>query len=211
MAEVLTLSRRVPVRSRSEETTERILDAAESLVCKIQQEYLTPSRIAKEARMTIHELYRFYQDTQAIFDGVARRHATRFREVLECEVLLPLERERKAGTASSNPIQFLEDVIDAYVGYLDTNPGLRAIALGPGTKAREASPIAGFAAVLRTFLVERMRVPGGAEMDLTLFVSSRACEGLIAAAFEQETKGARELVIREMKRLLAGYLFVRQG
>lgn len=208
MAETLTLSRRVPARSRSDETADRILTAAESLVCKIPQEYLTTSRIAKEARMTVHELYRFYQDKEVIFDAVADRHAKRFREVLSYEVLLPLERERKAGKASFNPIQFLEQVIDAYVGYLDTYPGLRAIALGPGTKAREASPVAGFSAVLRSFLVERMRVPRSPELDLTLFVSSRACEGLLVAAFEQESQGARELVVREMKRLLAGYLFV---
>jgi AcrR family transcriptional regulator len=177
----------------------------------IPLELVTASRIAKEAGMSIGALYRFYQDKQTIIDAVARRHVTQFRDVLECQVMWPLEQAERIGKGCFNPIKFLEDVIDTYVAYLEANPAFRVIALGQGTRAQEASAIAGFSAVLRNFLLERVRVPNNAELDLTLFVSSRACEGLIAAAFEQETKGARELVVREMKRMLAGYLFVRNS
>ena len=193
----------------------RILDAAETVLCRIPVEYVTTSRIAKEASLSVSALYRFYQDRQAIFDALASRHMARFREELESQVMQPLERKRKTGTGNFNPIQFLGDVIDAYIGYLEQNPGLRAVTLGQelsaGARVRDASPISGLPAVLRKFLLERVRVPQTPELDLSLLVSSRACESLIALAFEQESRGARDLVIREMKRLLESYLFVRQA
>jgi AcrR family transcriptional regulator len=162
--------------------------------------------------MSIGALYRFYPDKQSIFDALAVRHVAQFRELLEYAVMQPLERDLKADVPKFNPPKFLEDVIDTYVRYLDQNPDFRALALGQlistGTKAKEASPISGLPSVLKKFLLERVRIPNTRELNLTVSVVSEAGERLIAFAYEQESREARELIIREMKRMLTGYLFV---
>lgn len=207
-----TFSRRVPVQERSERTIQRILDGAESLLCKIPLELITTSRIATESEMSIGALYRFFGEKQSIFDALASRHLEGVREALELQVILPLQRDWDAG-APFNAIQFLENVLDTYIAYLDANHSFRVLALGQlksiGAAPRHASPMSGLPAVLRSFLRERMRVPSSPELELSLRVATEAGERLICFAYEQPTKEERDLVLREMKRLLPGYLFVR--
>ena len=214
MTEVLTMPRRVPLQKRGEETVQRILDAAGSLLCQIPLEFVTTSRIAKEAGMSIGALYRFYPDKQSIFDAMAVRHVRQFQTWLEIGVMKPLERDLKADVAKFNPPKFLEDVIDTYVKYLDQNPSFRALALGmvisAGAKAKEASPISGLPSVLKSFMLERLRIPNTPELNLMLCVVSETGERLIAYAYEQPTREGRDRVIGEMKRMLTGYLFVRR-
>ena len=171
MLETFTPRRRIPVQKRSERTTERILDGAESLLCKIPLELVTTSRIATESGMSVGAVYRFFGEKQSIFDALAARHLKHIREWLEFRVMLPLQRDRDAPVPSFNPIQFLENVLDTYVAYLDANPSFRALALGQlqslGAAPRHASPISGLPAVLRSFLVEQMRVPSSSELDLS--------------------------------------------
>jgi AcrR family transcriptional regulator len=191
---------------------QRILDGAESLLCKIPLEFVTTSRIATEAGMSVGAVYRFFGEKQSIFDALAARHLKNVREWLEFKVTLPLQRDREAG-APFNPIQFLENVLDTYIAYLDANPSFRALALGElksvGAAPRHASPISGLPAVLKSFVVERMRVPATPELELSLRVLTEAGERLICFAYEQPTSEGKELVLQQMKRMLAGYLFVR--
>jgi AcrR family transcriptional regulator len=212
MADPLTLPRRTPTQKRSEQTVQRILDAASSLLCQIPLEFVTTSRIAKEAGISIGALYRFYPDKQAIFDAVAVQHIKYFRNWVEIGVIEPMERNFKSDLASFNPPKFLEDVIDSYIKYLDQNPDFRALALGrlisQGTKERQASPVSGLPALLKSFMLERLRIPNTPELDLMLRVVSEAGERLIAFAYEQPTREGRDQIIEEMKRMLTTYLFV---
>jgi AcrR family transcriptional regulator len=211
MAE-LTVPRRLPIQKRSEQTVQRILDAAGELLCTIPLEFVTTSRIAKQASLSIGSLYRFYPDKQSIFDAVAIRHVKQFQTWLEICVIQPMERDLKSGLGSLNPSKFLEDVIDTYVKYLDENPDFRALAFGrlisPGTKERQASPITGLPSLLKNFMLGRLRIPNTPELDLTLRVVSEAGERLIAFAYEQETREARNRILQETKRMLTSYLFV---
>ena len=212
MTEPLTLPRRVPIQKRSEQTVQRILDAAGELLGEIPLEFVTTSRIAKQAGLSIGALYRFYPDKQSIFDAVAVRHVRHFQTWLELEVIQPLERELKSNLEGFNPSKFLENVIDTYIKYLDQNPDFRALALGrlisQGTKERQASPVTGLPALLKSFMLERLRIPNTPELDLMLRVVSEAGERLIAFAYEQPTREERDKVIEETKRMLTGYLFV---
>jgi hypothetical protein len=173
---------------------------------------VTTSRIAKQAGLSIGALYRFYPDKQSIFDAVAVRHVGHFQARLELGVIQPLERELKSNLGGFNPSKFLENVIDTYIRYLDQNPDFRALALGrlisQGTKQRQASPVTGLPALLKSFMLERLKIPNTPELDLMLRVVSEAGERLIAFAYEQPTREERDKVIEETKRMLTGYLFV---
>jgi len=212
MAETPTLPRRHPTQKRSEETVKRITDAAGELLARIPLEFITTNRIAQQAGISIGALYRFYPDKQSIFDAVAVQHVRHFQTWLEIGVIKPLEDELKSGLGGINPYKFLENVIDTYIKYLDQNADFRALAFGrlisPGTKERQASPISGLPALLKNFMLGRMRIPSTPELDLMLRVVSEAGERLIAYAYEQPTREARDQVIEETKRMLTGYLFV---
>lgn len=99
--------------------------------------------------------------------------------------------------------------------YLEQNPDFRALALGrltsAGAKERAASPIARLSAVLKNFMVERLRISNTPDLDLMLSVASEAGERLMVFAYEQPTREGRVRVIEEMKRMLTGYLFVRRA
>jgi len=205
--------RRHPIQKRSSQTVQRVLDAAGELLAQIPLEFVTTSRIAKQADLSIGALYRFFPDKQAIFDAVAVQHVKHFQTWLEIGVIKPLEDDLKSGLGGINPYKFLENVIDTYVKYLDQNADFRALAFGklisPGTKERQASPVTGLPALLKNFMLVRLRVPSTPELDLMLRVVSEAGERLIAYAYEQPTREQRDQVIEEMKRMLTGYLFVR--
>src|ERR1022692_5228534 len=85
-------SRRAPVQSRSQQTVQRVLDAASSLLEQMPLEDVTTTRIAVEAELSIGALYRFFPDKQTIIDAIAVRHVEQFKTELESSVMLALER-----------------------------------------------------------------------------------------------------------------------
>jgi len=113
--------------------------------------------------------------------------------------------------ATFDPAVILDRVIDAYAAYLLEHPDFRAISFGrhisAATHEREASPQTGLPSLLKNFMLERLGIPNTPELDLKLRVVSEAGERLIAYAFEQPTDDERNLIIAELKKLLATYLF----
>ena len=208
-----TSSRRTPVQSRSVQTVQRVLDAASSLLRQFPLEDLTTTRIASEAGLSIGAVYRFFPDKQSIVDAIAVRHVEQFRLSLEHTVIQTLEHEL-SDLSLFNPASLLNDVVDAYVQYLDANPDFRAISFGQhissATREREASPDVGLPALLKNFMLQRLGIPNTPELDLMLRVVTEAGERLIAFAFEQPTREERGRVVSEMKRMLSGYLFPTQ-
>src|SRR5450631_2701844 len=207
---VAAASRRAPVQFRSQQTVQRVLDAASALLGQMPLEDVTTTRIAIEAGLSIGALYRFFPDKQTIIDAIAVRHVEQFKTELESSVMLGLEREF-ADLATFNPAKMLDSVVDAYILYLDAHQDFRAISFGhqisTATKEREASPDVGLPALLKNFMLQRLGIPNTPELDLMLRVVSEAGERLIAFAYEQPTRDQRISVIVEMKRMLSGYLF----
>jgi AcrR family transcriptional regulator len=203
-------SRRAPVQSRSQQTVQRVLDAAGSLLERMPLEDVTTTRIAAEAGLSIGALYRFFPDKQTIVDAIAVRHVEQFRASLEGTVMKTIEQEF-ANLETFDPSKVLDSVVDAYIVYLDAHPDFRTISFGrhisPATKEREASPNVGLPALLKNFMLERLSIPNTPELDLMLRVVSEAGERLIAYAYEQPTREERDRIIAEMKRMLARYLF----
>jgi AcrR family transcriptional regulator len=200
------------MQTRSHQTVQRVLDAASSVLAQISLEDITTSRIAGEAGLSIGALYRFFPDKQSIIDAIAVRHVEHFREQLEHTVMQSLERELSE-LSTFNPAALLNDVVDAYILYLDAHPDFRAISFGrhisSATKEHEASPEVGLPSLLKNFMLQRLGIPNTPELDLMLRVVSEAGERLIAFAYEQPTREGRERIVTEMKRMLSGYLFPR--
>ena len=210
LQELAATPRRAPVQSRSQQTVQRVLDAASSLLGQMPLEDVTTTRIAVEAELSVGALYRFFPDKQTIIDAIAVRHVEQFKADLESSVMKALEQEM-ADLATFNPAQILDSVVDAYVLYLDAHPDFRAISFGrhisKATREREASPNVGLPALLKNFMLQRLGIPNTPELDLMLRVVSEAGERLIAFAYEQPARADRDRVIAEMKRMLSGYLF----
>ena len=203
-------SRRAPVQLRSQQTVQRVLDAASVLLQRVSLEEITTTRIAEEAGLSIGALYRFFPDKQSIIDAIAVRHVESFKSEVEPK-LLKLVISDVAGLKKFDPARVLDAVVDAYVVYLDTHPDFRTISFGrhisPATKEREASPHVGLPGLLKKFIVKRLGMSDSAELDLRLRVVSEAGERLIAYAYEQQTREERDRIVAEMKRMLARYLF----
>jgi AcrR family transcriptional regulator len=203
-------ARRLPVQSRSQQTVQRVLDAASTLLEEMPLEEVTTTRIAAEAGLSIGALYRFFPDKQTIVDAIAVRHVEQFRASLENSVMKVLEREL-ANLETFDPAQILNSVVDAYIVYLDAHADFRTISFGryisAVTKERQASPNVGLPALLKNFMLERLGIPNTRELNLKLRIVSEAGERLIAYAYEQPTRADRDRVIEETKRILSSYLF----
>jgi AcrR family transcriptional regulator len=202
--------RRAPVQLRSQQTVQRVLDAASSLLQQTSLEEITTTRIAAEAGLSIGALYRFFPDKQTIIDAIAVRHVENFKAEVEPKLLKLIVRD-VAGMKGVDPARVLDAVVDAYVVYLDAHPDFRTISFGrhisPATKEREASPQVGLPGLLKKFIVRKLGMADSAELDLRLRVVSEAGERLIAYAYERQTREDRDRIIAEMKRMLARYLF----
>ena len=193
--------RRTPVQERSNDTVQQILAATSALLEQKPLQELTTSRIAVEAGISIGGLYRFFPDKQAILDAIAVRAMEEFQAGLEGELSESFPEDGAA---------LLDLVIDAYVRFLDARPDFRSIALGqhisPSTRRRQVQPDIGPSGLIKNFMMNLVGVTETAELDIRLRIASEAGERLIAYAYEQNPED-RKMVIREMKRLLAGYLF----
>src|SRR5271165_7371110 len=80
--ELSTSPRRIPLQGRSQQTVQRVLDAASSLLEQMPLDDVTTTRIAAEAGLSIGALYRFFPDKQTIIDAIAVRHVEQFRASL---------------------------------------------------------------------------------------------------------------------------------
>lgn len=195
-------SRRKPVQERSQETVQRILTAASALLALTPVDQITTHMIAREAGLSIGALYRFFPDKQAIIDSIAVRHVQDFQTTLE--------RLLAEGPLQDGPA-FFEVVVDAFIELLDARPDFRAIALGQHvsaeTRRRQTDPDVGGAGVLKRFMLDALGMGGLPDLDLRLRIAIETGERLIAYAYEQAGQATRRRIIREMKRLLASYLF----
>lgn len=193
--------RHAPVQERSTGTVQQIFAAASKLLARMPLEQITTSRIAAEAGVSIGGLYRFFPDKQAIIDAIAVRSVEEFRASVERRL------EEKGAVA---PREFLDLVIDAYVGFLDARPDFRAIALGhhvsPGARERQVAAEVGPAALVKGF-IRNLGIDEASDLNLKIRVATETGDRLIAFAFSQPTVESRARVIGEMKQLLAGYLF----
>ena len=194
-------ARRNPVQERSQETVQRILQAASRLLGRAPIEDVTTHRIASEAGLSVGALYRFFPGKQSIIDAIAVRHVEEFRAGFE---------SRAGGAGFTDGPAFLGSVIDAYIEFLDQHPDFRAIAFGrhisSATRQTQTAPDAPGAGLVKNYLVEMFGITDVQALDLQLRIVIEAGERLIAYAYERG-EAERPAIVAELKRLLSRYLF----
>lgn len=195
-------SRRRPVQARSQETVQRIFRATSRLLMRVPLPEITTNLIAREAKLSIGAVYRFFPDKQAIIDAIAVRHLDEFRALLEVRLK---EFDKVDGS------RFLSTVIDTYVAFLDRKPDFRTIAFGhhisSATRKRHAQPDVGGTGIVKRFMLKTLGTANHSQVDLQLRVAMETGERLIAYAYQQTGKAERSRIIAELKRLLSLYLF----
>jgi AcrR family transcriptional regulator len=198
-------TRRNPVQERSQETVQRVLTAASSLLAAgAAVEALTTAQIAAAAGLSVGALYRFFPDKQAIVDAIAVRHMEAFQEQLAAAIL---------ASFPADAASFLAAIIDGFVAYLEANPDFRILAFGaPGGgryvshATREAYAGAKVASTIQEFLAGAFDIEPTEDFTFRLRIATETGDRLLAHAFEQPTPADRTRVIAETKRLLSAYL-----
>jgi AcrR family transcriptional regulator len=195
-------TRRAPLQVRSTETVSTILDAASSLLSSTPFEQITTSRIAEAAGLSVGALYRFYSDKQEIFDAIAVRELTAFRE--------EIERTVQARHLLFSPRKSLDRILDAYIAFLDSRPHFRELALGrhisEQTRENQSDPETGPGGILQDLLVKKLGLKPGKRLQLKIRIAAETGDRLIAFAYSQPTPAERARVIAELKDMLGGYL-----
>jgi AcrR family transcriptional regulator len=198
--------RRSPVQERSQETVQRVLSAASSLLAGgVPVEALTTAQIAGAAGLSVGALYRFFPDKQAIVDAIAVRHMDLFQERLAGLIMASLPVDAPS---------FLAAVIDGFVAYLESNPDFRILAFGaPGggryvsRPTRDAYAGTNVAVAIQEFVTEAFDIDATDDFAFRLRIATETGDRLLAFAFEQADPAERARIIAETKRLLANYLF----
>ena len=190
------LGRRRRSKSRSQQTVQRVLDAASSLLTQMPLEDVTTTRIAGEAGLSIGALYRFFPDKQTIIDAIAVRHVEQFRAALEDTVISTIWSANSPtwrpsirpwfSTASSTPTSSISTRIPTSARFRLAATSARR------PKSARHRPTVGLPALLKNFMLERLGIPNTPELDLMLRVVSEAGERLIAYAYEQPTREERD-------------------
>jgi AcrR family transcriptional regulator len=191
---------RLPLQARSSETVKSILDGASALLGKMPFEQITTSRIAEEAGVSIGALYRFYSDKQEIFDEIALRALDVFREELA-----KVTTARRLIFGRKNPLDL---ILDAYIDFLDRHPDFRILALGRhiSDKTRESQLDIAPEAILKGLLIDRLKIKPGAKLQMKLRIAAETGDRLIAFAYAQESRQARDAILAELKAMLGRYL-----
>lgn len=202
--------RRAPVQERSQETVQRVLGAASTLLASgVAVEALTTAQIASAAGLSVGGLYRFFPDKQAIVDAIASHHMELFQEQMATRMMLAVPPDAPA---------FLGAIIEGFVAYLEANPDFRILAFGaPGGGRYVSRPTRdtfGGTPVLdafREFVGEMYEIELSGDFGFRLRLVTEIGDRLLAYAFEQPTPEERARVVAEAKGLLARYLFDPAG
>jgi AcrR family transcriptional regulator len=194
--------RRNPVQERSHVTVQRIIEVTSKLLATLPSSEITTTRIARNAKVSVGALYRFFPDKQSIVDAIAVRHVEEFRASFEGRI---------AQFNFADGPAFLSAVIDAFVEFLDSRPDFRAIAFGPQisaqTRRQQTDPDAMGAGLVKRFMTQTLGMPDIKSLDLRLRIAIESGERLFAYAYEQNDPEERKRIVGEIKRLLSGYLF----
>jgi AcrR family transcriptional regulator len=193
--------RAIPKQRRAQQTRERILSTAATLLDEVGVDGFSTKLLAERARVLIRTVYRYFPNKQAIIVELARRMAER-----EAEHLGFFEAVADAGVAWRTA---LRETVDAFVAHALCEPGLlpvrRAMRTSPELRAVDdrSSQVA---AVLLADALERR----GVDLEKrTLTLVSRCVIDTATALLDRAGLDAGDEAIEyveELKRILERYL-----
>ncbi|MGW0507315.1 TetR family transcriptional regulator [Micromonospora sp. NPDC003241] len=189
-------------QARGERRIADILDAAASVFGESGYENATTNAIATAAGISPGSLYQFFPNKEAIAQALADRFVSRMREAHQGAF-------EGADFATMDLDGLLDRVVDPILAFNLDNPGFKALFARPDMPAgltQAAAPIQ--AALLgRVEAVLAARVPDLAAQDRiraarTLVQVFKGMLPIVVTAPE----GEREIEVRELKKVLRGYL-----
>ena len=202
-AQVVDSKRRLPKQERARRTVEAIVEAtAQILQCDGSRVPLTTNHIARRAGVGISSLYQYFRNKEAILLALAKREMASHRDVVVSALAASPSRDSSdparasvraliAGSAQRHKARriAMESVIAQGLG-AEIEPPMREVTRALGEHAKRLAP---------EF--------HGALSDVSLFVLSRAVQGVIGAALRDapELTESPELETA-LLRLFRGYL-----
>ena len=115
------LSPRVrPVQARAKHTVDLILDNAAALLDEVGIDAFNTNLLAERAGVAVRSVYRYYPNKLAVIVGLAERQASEWQTLLG-NLMLPLANPKQ------NAYEAWDDVLDAYVAYLEEKQGRSAM------------------------------------------------------------------------------------
>jgi AcrR family transcriptional regulator len=191
-----------PQQKRSQQTVDRMLDAAATLFAEIGYEATTTNAVAQRAGMSIGSLYRYFPDKDAILQALSERHLAQVRALYddvftEDIVYLPL------------PV-VIDRLIDPFVDLHLSCPAYKHMLLGSDVSAdiAEAEEALDQEMVDRIASFLRSKAPQMEPPRARLVATICKAEGkaLIALLTPDGDESYRQRVIAEGKRMLLAYL-----
>jgi AcrR family transcriptional regulator len=117
---------RRPLQERGQRRVDAILDAAAELVAEHGIAGVTVHGVARHARTAIGSMYHFFPDLDAVFEGLAERHAAAMRAQLEALSATPVDWAALTLDAA------VDGFLDPLLGYIERHPDVLHVMRRPG-------------------------------------------------------------------------------
>jgi AcrR family transcriptional regulator len=195
--------RNAPIQARSRERLRRVLDAADEVLAADGAEAFTTTRVARQARVPIGSVYRFFPDKQAIVEALAVRYWSDFEDLV-------------AGLADSDQGQPLDDpvgeVLDVLIAGFCARPGFLALWFG-GLRTEAVRDVTrptrtAIARSIERILARRWPEADGRTRARVAEMTVLAGDGLLREAFRRDRSGDAS-VLAESKVMLRAYIAER--
>lgn len=179
-----------PVQQRSAERITNLLDAAAELIDQNGIDGLTTSDVATRSGSSVGVVYRYFPNIQSLLKALAARNLDKFTTRLH--ELLPQD--------SSQGLDAMYGVIDAYTELARTEPGFRAIRFGDVIDDRfireNTGASSALTALFTDLLVSRYTFERTDEFVFDLEVLIEIGDGLLHRAFRYEAQGDERFIAR---------------
>jgi AcrR family transcriptional regulator len=196
--------RHPPTQGRSRARLDRVLEAAVAVLARDGAGAFTTTRIARQARLPIGAVYRFFADKHAIVEALAVRYWSELGAVLERVA------DQDARAPLADPVAIVLEVLAegfrARPAFLALWYGLRSERLRDGTRPARARFEGSVRRILKVHWPDAPE-PARATVAALLVLAG---DGLLREAFRRSPEGDREL-LAETGAMLDAYALARLG
>jgi AcrR family transcriptional regulator len=195
-------ARRQPIQGRSQDKVQRILAATAQLADTMPVDAITMATIAEAAGASFSSIYRFFPSKEAIIEAVVIASLNR---------LQGLYANFFSGPGPESGAEVIDGAIDLYVGFVEQEPGFKALWLGapdtPEMSSRLRRVTEGSLHMAKLYALEPLGIPASPELELRLGIAAAATMQVLRYAFQQ-TDHPPEKVVAELKRWLRAALLM---
>lgn len=189
-------------RARGERRIEQTLDAAAQVFAEAGYDAATTNAIAARAGMSPGSLYQFFPNKEAIAEALAARYIDQLR--------LTQEMAFGADLAQMPLAELLNRVVDPFVSFNLANPAFQVLFNAPGLPRRLATATSQLHDAVRErvdamIALRAPALPAG-QRARSAEVSVQIFRALLPLVMSAASADEQQMVITELKKVLAGYL-----